>query len=118
MLVIGSNLARAFGLVGALSIIRFRTAVKDPKDISFIFLALILGVAVGTQNYHIALTSTAFILTLIYILDQLNYGSYIDNKYFLSIDVDRIKFNENDIKPILDRYTKSYPLKQYEQFIQ
>ena len=40
MLIIGSNLARAFALVGALSIIRFRTAVKDPRDVAFIFVAM------------------------------------------------------------------------------
>ncbi|HDQ73991.1 MAG TPA: DUF4956 domain-containing protein [Chloroflexi bacterium] len=45
--VIGNNLARAFGLVGALSIIRFRTAIKDMHDIVFIFFSLALGMASG-----------------------------------------------------------------------
>ena len=45
--VIGNNLARAFGLVGAMSIIRFRTAVRDVQDIVFIFFALAVGMAAG-----------------------------------------------------------------------
>ncbi|MEJ2051098.1 MAG: DUF4956 domain-containing protein, partial [Calditrichota bacterium] len=45
IMVIGNNLARAFGLVGAMSIIRFRTAVKDTQDIVFIFFALAVGLA-------------------------------------------------------------------------
>jgi len=43
MLIIGSNLARAFTLVGALSIIRFRSAVKDPRDLAFVFMAMAIG---------------------------------------------------------------------------
>ena len=50
MMVIGGSLARAFALVGALSIIRFRTVLKDTKDMSFIFSALALGMAAGTSK--------------------------------------------------------------------
>jgi ABC-type polysaccharide transport system permease subunit len=48
MLVIGSNIARAFSLVGALSIIRFRNAVKDTRDVGYIFFAMAIGMATGT----------------------------------------------------------------------
>ena len=51
MLIIGSNVARAFALVGALSIIRFRNAVKETRDVGFIFLVMALGMAVGTRFY-------------------------------------------------------------------
>ena len=58
MLVIGSNLARAFGLVGAMSIIRFRTAVKDTHDIVFIFFALAVGLAAGVGLHGVAWIGT------------------------------------------------------------
>jgi len=45
MLIIGSNIARAFSLVGALSVIRFRNAVKETRDIGFMFLAMAIGMA-------------------------------------------------------------------------
>jgi uncharacterized membrane protein YhiD involved in acid resistance len=61
MMVIGNNLARAFGLVGAMSIVRFRTAVKDTQDIVFIFFALAIGMAAGVGYYAIALVSTIVI---------------------------------------------------------
>lgn len=54
MMVIGGSLARAFALVGALSIIRFRTVIKDTKDTSYVFLALAIGMAAGTSNYFLA----------------------------------------------------------------
>ncbi len=50
MMVIGNNIARAFSLVGALSIIRFRTAVKDTRDTAFVFFALASGMASGTAR--------------------------------------------------------------------
>jgi uncharacterized membrane protein YhiD involved in acid resistance len=61
IMVIGNNLARAFGLVGAMSIIRFRTAVKDAQDIVFIFFSLAIGMAAGVGLVKVAILSTAFI---------------------------------------------------------
>ncbi len=51
MIVIGSNIARAFSLVGALSIIRFRNAIKETRDIGFIFFAMAIAMACGTRFY-------------------------------------------------------------------
>jgi uncharacterized membrane protein YhiD involved in acid resistance len=52
-LVIGSNLARAFGLVGALSIVRFRTVVEDTRDTAFVIYAVVVGMALGAGNYAV-----------------------------------------------------------------
>lgn len=54
--VIGSDLARAFSLVGALSIIRFRTVVRDTQDTAFVIFAVVVGMAVGAGSYPIAIT--------------------------------------------------------------
>ena len=54
MMVIGGSLSRAFALVGALSIIRFRTVVKDTRDTAFVFAALAVGMAAGTSSYVLA----------------------------------------------------------------
>ena len=53
--VIGNNLARAFGLVGALSIVRFRTVVEDTRDTAFVIFAVIVGMAVGAGQPEVAL---------------------------------------------------------------
>ncbi len=55
MVIIGSNIARAFALVGALSIIRFRTAIKEPRDVAFIFMTMAIGMATGTGFYLAAI---------------------------------------------------------------
>ncbi len=61
MLVVGDSIARAFGLVGALAIIRFRTVVRDARDTTFIFLALAVGISVGAQQHAVALIGTVMI---------------------------------------------------------
>src|ERR1051326_3234790 len=52
--VIGDNVARAFSLVGALSIVRFRTVVRDTQDTAFVIFAVIVGMAVGAKNPWVA----------------------------------------------------------------
>jgi hypothetical protein len=58
MLIVGSSIARAFALVGALSIVRFRNAIKDTRDVGFIFFAMAMGMAVGTRFYVLAIAAT------------------------------------------------------------
>jgi len=72
MLVIGSNIARAFTLVGALSIVRFRNAIKDTRDVGFIFYAMGMGMAVGTRFYLLAVVSTLMIAFIWWGISTLN----------------------------------------------
>jgi hypothetical protein len=72
MLIIGSNIARAFTLVGALSVIRFRNAVKESRDVGFIFIGLALGMAVGTRFYVMAIFSTAILSAFVVALYKFN----------------------------------------------
>ena len=74
MMIIGSNIARAFSLVGALSIIRFRTAVKDARDTGFLFAAVAVGMGCGTQFYMPAISFTAFMSALLLLLYYVQYG--------------------------------------------
>jgi hypothetical protein len=62
MLIIGSNIARAFTLVGTLSIIRFRHAVKETRDIGFVFVAMAVGMACGTRFYLLAVFATVCLI--------------------------------------------------------
>ena len=74
MVVIGSNVARAFSLVGALSIVRFRTAIKDPRDVGFVFAALALGMGCGTGFYPQSIVFTIFMCGLLLALARYNVG--------------------------------------------
>ena len=68
MIVIGNNLAMSLGMVGALSVVRFRTAVKDSRDTMYIFWAITVGICCGAGDYFTAAagSSTAFLLLLLF----------------------------------------------------
>lgn len=67
MTVIGNNIALSLGMVGALSIVRFRTAIKDSRDTVYIFWAIIVGICCGVGDYTVAIIGSivVFIITLI-----------------------------------------------------
>ncbi|MBC8192653.1 MAG: DUF4956 domain-containing protein [Candidatus Marinimicrobia bacterium] len=83
IIVIGNNLARAFGLVGAMSIIRFRTAVKDPMDIVFIFFSLTIGLAAGVGLAQIAIIGTLSISAVLLVMSKIGYGSHRSDENLL-----------------------------------
>ena len=89
MMVIGSSLARAFALVGALSIIRFRTVVKDTKDTAFVFASLAMGMAAGTSNYFLAIAGTTFFSGVAVVLHKINYGALYKSEFILRFVYDQ-----------------------------
>jgi len=74
MLAIGDSMARAFGLFGALALIRFRTPIKDSRDTIFLFLAVAVGITVGVANTLLAVAGTAFVLVVAIALAQTGFG--------------------------------------------
>ncbi|MDE7018144.1 MAG: DUF4956 domain-containing protein [Lachnospiraceae bacterium] len=96
MLMISSNIAVSLGMVGALSIVRFRTAVKDSRDTVFIFWAMAQGLCTSSQNYRLSFTSVLFI-AIILILASKTPGIW--NRYLLVVmgngeAIDREGFQE------------------------
>jgi uncharacterized membrane protein YhiD involved in acid resistance len=71
MIIIGDSIARAFGIAGAATIIRFRTPVDDPKDITILFLLMGLGMSTGLGAFAVAGLGTAFLCVLLLVLDRL-----------------------------------------------
>ena len=87
MLIIGSNIARAFTLVGALSIIRFRNPIKDSRDVAFIFMAMAIGMSVGTGFYLAAIVFTLFASFMAYSLTRFEIGSASRREQLLKLQV-------------------------------
>ncbi len=95
MLIIGTNIARAFSLVGALSIIRFRNAVKESRDVAFFFLSMAIGMACGTHYYAIAALFTLMICPMIYFLHRFNIGSKAAAEVLLRLTMgEKINYQE------------------------
>ena len=89
MMIIGNSLAKAFALVGALSIIRFRTVVKDTKDTAYVFMALAVGMGAGTGNYFIALYATFFMTFIAWLLYKFNFGVHSSSDFILRFYYDK-----------------------------
>ncbi|HEY0378649.1 MAG TPA: DUF4956 domain-containing protein [Pyrinomonadaceae bacterium] len=70
MMIVGDNAARAFGIFAAVSLVRFRTNIKDPKEITVLLLSLSLGLATGVGRWDLALILCAFVLPLLWLLES------------------------------------------------
>jgi len=70
MMIIGGSVARAFALVGAMSIIRFRTVLKDPLDLSFVFGSLVFGMAAGTSNHLLVIVGLPAFGILVFMMNK------------------------------------------------
>lgn len=88
MMLIGSNLAISLGMVGALSIVRFRAAIKEPRDIAFLFWAITIGLAAGSGTFIIAIIGS---ITVALVLFVFGTTSTIDNTYLLVIKGSELK---------------------------
>lgn len=93
MIVIGSDIALSLGMVGALSIVRFRTAIKDPRDTGYIFWCIGVGLCVGSGNYMVASVGSLFLFGVLAMFSFSGIGK--EERYILIIRGNRDR--EEDI---------------------
>ncbi len=104
-MVIGDSLARAFGLVGALSIVRFRTVVEDTRDTAFVIFAVVVGMAIGAGNVIIALIGVPIVAVTAISLGML--GTTIrpaGRVYELELRIGTGHDLEQAVQAVLDRF--------------
>jgi len=97
MLVVGASLARAFGIVGAASLIRYRSNIDDPKDAVVMLSTLTVGLAAGVGLYPLALFATAFLLLALWLTESLEADPF--NVFTLTIQT---KVSET-LRPKIER---------------
>ncbi|MSO78803.1 MAG: DUF4956 domain-containing protein [Acidimicrobiia bacterium] len=110
MLVIGSNLARAFSLVGALSIVRFRNAVKETRDVGFVFFTMIIGIAAGTRFYVLAAVAATSICLVILIMVKFNLFALNNISQILKVQVANDAHVDDMFDDLFLKYTKESDL--------
>ncbi|WP_042356155.1 DUF4956 domain-containing protein [Bacillus rubiinfantis] len=91
IMTISTNIVLSLGMVGALSIVRFRTALKDPLDIVFLFWAISAGIAIGASIYPVAIFGSAFIAMAVFFLSKKKWK---DITYLLVIHYDEKAYDE------------------------
>ena len=98
MTVIGNNIALSLGMVGALSIVRFRTAIKDSRDTVYIFWTIIVGICCGVGDYIVAAAGSTVVFILFLFLGSIKN----DNRILLILRSDRV--NEQKIEALMFQY--------------
>ncbi|MDA1334999.1 MAG: DUF4956 domain-containing protein [bacterium] len=109
MMVVRNNLIGAFALLGAFSLIRFRTIMKETRDVAFLFFSLTIGVAVGTNNYAIALITTVIISLVVLLLYKFNFGSRDKSGFLLTFETDDA-FKIDTAESLFKKHTKEFEL--------
>jgi len=103
--VIGNNIALALGMAGALSIVRFRTAVKDSRDTTYIFWAVIVGLCSGVGDFWTAIVGSGVVFVVLLLLGRVRNENrillIIKAQKSLESDIEGIVFQHFDMKPQL-----------------
>lgn len=91
MMIVGDNAARAFGIFAAVSLVRFRTNIRDPKEVTVLLISLSLGLAAGVGRWDLALVLTLFVFPLLWLLE-----SREEEEVFRSMEL-KVKTRDTDI---------------------
>jgi len=113
MLYIRGDLVLSLGLIGSLSIVRFRTAIKDTRDMVFIFWVIAVGLGAGTYNWGVVLVSSLFIMAVVGVLYYIRYGQSQNQDFVLSFS-GQMPYDGEQVREILQRHTLDARMRSYE----
>jgi hypothetical protein len=107
--VVKSSLALSLGLVGALSIVRFRTPIKEPEELAYIFLAIALGLALGADQREVAAIAVPLVLFVIWLTNFMpKMANEKNTNLFMSLEIPREK-DRVSLESILDMVSQICP---------
>ena len=113
--VVKSSLALSLGLVGALSIIRFRTAIKEPEELAYLFMAISMGLGMGADQWIVTLVASLALMFVIFIKHKTSKTKDYPNLY-LSIASDKTSaVSLTAITDVLRKYAIDLSLKRYDE---
>lgn len=110
MLAIGDNIARGIGIVGSLAIIRFRTNLRDPRDLIFLFASLGVGVASGVQSYATSVIGATVFCLVVYVLYISPFGARRKHDGLLRFQIPPGPDAVDAVHDVLRQYTRHFVL--------
>ncbi|MEW4431381.1 MULTISPECIES: DUF4956 domain-containing protein [Paenibacillus] len=110
ILLIGSNVARAFSLAGAFSIIRFRSAPGDPKDISYVLFTMASGLACGVGAFGYAVLFTIILCVLMFVLSHFKFGAKKNQQKLLKVTIPENLSYEEAFDEVFKKFNVEYQL--------
>ena len=116
--VVKSSLALSLGLVGALSIVRFRTPIKEPEELAYLFICIATGLGLGANQTVVTLAAVLFVLITVSAI-KFKSRDKIEKNMYLTIELSEIKNFEKDeiskkINVILSEELKNFDLRQLD----
>ncbi len=118
IMAIGNNLARGLGIVGTLAIIRFRTPIRDPRDIIFLFMALAAGIASGAGAYAIGVGGTAVFSLVALYLHWSPFASRREYEGLLRYMREPEHSGQSEVEKLLRHYCSAYHLVAMREAVQ
>ncbi|MCF7835513.1 MAG: DUF4956 domain-containing protein [Candidatus Marinimicrobia bacterium] len=113
--IIKSSLALSLGLIGALSIVRFRAAIKDPEELVYLFLAIAVGLGLGAEQRIITITALVLILIALWLRNLWTYKKKEPNLY---LNISLLRNGKSDLQKIisvLKNYCLEVGLKRFDE---
>jgi uncharacterized membrane protein YhiD involved in acid resistance len=110
MAVIGNSIITAFGLMGALALVRFRNVIRDTRDIAFVFCALVIGMAAGTQRYAVAVIGTVALCAIAIYLYLTSFGAHYSHNAFLRFRLPGGAARAQTVAAVLKRFCGAFAL--------
>lgn len=113
MQAVGDSLARGLGMLGALAVIRFRTTLRDPRNMTFMFASLAIGISCGAFGFTIAIVGTSAFCLMAFIMRFSPFGKYETLTGDLRVIAFSRKGVQQEVERILNKYVTSFRLKEY-----
>ncbi|MBE9468710.1 MAG: DUF4956 domain-containing protein [Bacteroidetes bacterium] len=115
IVIVKSSLALSLGLVGALSIVRFRSAVKEPEELAYLFLTISIGLGLGANQRIITVLAYCIILLIIWIRYFITIKSQSQNLFITVYSPEPLSLKLDDIIAVIKQFFKAVELKRYDE---
>jgi hypothetical protein len=115
--VVKSSLALSLGLVGALSIVRFRTPIKEPEELAYLFIAIAIGLGLGANQVAATVMASVFILAVMTVIKQLSNPNAGKNLYLsLSLQIDGAdKCQLDELNTLIGKHVTASDLRRFDE---
>jgi uncharacterized membrane protein YhiD involved in acid resistance len=113
MLIVGDNTARAFAIFAAVSLVRFRTNIRDPKEITVLLISLALGLASGVGRWELGIALCLFALALLWLL-EFNESAQVFRSMELTVKTKNPENSQENLKKLLMKYKVEAEVREIE----
>ncbi len=112
--IVKSSLALSLGLVGALSIVRFRTPIKEPEELAYLFISIAIGLGLGANQTLNTVIAAIIILIMMAYIKRRDDSKDSNKDYYLSIDAQKDNVSLSGISEIVSKYTNVSDMRRYQ----